>query len=40
MRNEVDGGNPLRTEEEILTQFDEWAQDNDLIRAAVLTSSR
>ena len=30
----------MRTEEEILTQFDRWAQSNDLIRAAVLTSSR
>ena len=31
---------PLRTEKEVLTQFDVWAQKNDLIRAAVLTSSR
>ena len=30
----------MRTEEEVLAQFDEWAQGNDLIRAAVLTSSR
>ena len=30
----------MRTEEEILAQFDEWAQGNNLIRAAVLTSSR
>ena len=30
----------MRTEEEVLSQFDEWAQGNDLIRAAVLTSSR
>ncbi len=30
----------MRTEEEVLTQFNEWAQSNDLIRVAVLTSSR
>ncbi len=30
----------MRTEKEVLTQFDMWAQKNDLIRAAVLTSSR
>jgi len=30
----------LRTEEEVLTQFNKWAQSNDLIRAAVLTSLR
>lgn len=30
----------MRTEEEVLAQFDEWAQGNDLIRAALLTSSR
>lgn len=30
----------MRTEKEVLTQFDIWAQKNDLIRAAVLTSSR
>jgi aminoglycoside 6-adenylyltransferase len=36
----VTRGKILRTEEEVLTQFDEWAQGNDLVRAAVLTSSR
>lgn len=30
----------MRTEEEVLTQFNKWAQSNDLIRAAVLTSLR
>ena len=30
----------MRTEKEILVQFDKWAQGNDLIRAAILTSSR
>ncbi len=30
----------MRTEEEVLRQFNIWAQKNDLIRAAVLTSSR
>ncbi len=30
----------MRTEEEILVQFDGWARGNDLVRAAVLTSSR
>ena len=30
----------MRQEEEVLTQFDKWARANDLIRAAVLTSSR
>lgn len=30
----------MRTEEEVLTQFDTWAQKDDQIRAAVLTSSR
>jgi aminoglycoside 6-adenylyltransferase len=30
----------LRTEKEVLAQFEDWAQANDLIRAAVLTSSR
>ncbi len=30
----------MRTEEEVLAQFFDWAQGNDLIRAAVLTSSR
>jgi aminoglycoside 6-adenylyltransferase len=33
-------GGSLRTEEEIYAQFDEWARNNELIRAAVLTSSR
>ena len=36
----VTRGKILRTEEEILTQFDMWARKNSLIRAAVLTSSR
>ena len=30
----------MRTEKEVLAQFDKWAQGNDLIRAAILTSSR
>jgi aminoglycoside 6-adenylyltransferase len=30
----------VRTENEVLTQFDSWARGNDLVRAAVLTSSR
>lgn len=30
----------MRTEREVLSQFKEWAKKNDLIRAAVLTSSR
>ncbi len=30
----------MRTEEEVLTQFNKWAKSNDLIRAAILTSSR
>jgi aminoglycoside 6-adenylyltransferase len=30
----------LRTEEEVLTHFGEWARGNNLVRAAVLTSSR
>lgn len=30
----------MRTEDEVLTQFDSWARGNDLVRAAVLTSSR
>jgi aminoglycoside 6-adenylyltransferase len=30
----------LRTEEEVLTEFNNWARGNDLVRAAVLTSSR
>jgi aminoglycoside 6-adenylyltransferase len=30
----------VRTENEVLTQFDRWARDNDLVRAAVLTGSR
>lgn len=29
----------MRTEEEVLTQFDNWARGNDLVRAAILTSS-
>jgi aminoglycoside 6-adenylyltransferase len=33
-------GSLLRTEEEIYLLFDEWARNNELIRAAVLTSSR
>lgn len=36
----VTRGKILRTEEEVLTQFNKWAQSNDLIRAAVLTSLR
>jgi aminoglycoside 6-adenylyltransferase len=37
----LQGGNKaLRTEKEVLAQFDKWAQGNDLIRAAILTSSR
>lgn len=34
------GGSLLRTEQEVLSYFTEWAENNDLIRAAVLTSSR
>ncbi|MCK4599690.1 aminoglycoside 6-adenylyltransferase [Candidatus Bipolaricaulota bacterium] len=30
----------MRTEEDVLSQFSEWARRNDVIRAAVLTSSR
>ncbi len=30
----------MRTQEEILRQFDEWARGNDLVRAAILTSTR
>ena len=30
----------MRTEKEVLAQFDRWVQGNDLIRAAILTSSR
>ena len=30
----------MKTEEEVLTQFTQWARENDVIRAAVLTSSR
>lgn len=30
----------MRTEEEVFYQFDEWAKNNELIRAAILTSSR
>lgn len=30
----------MRTQEEILKQFDEWARRNDVVRAAVLTSTR
>lgn len=30
----------MRTEEEVLRQFNLWAQKNNLIRAAVLTGSR
>ncbi|MFC1735917.1 aminoglycoside 6-adenylyltransferase [Candidatus Hydrogenedentota bacterium] len=30
----------LRTQEQVLTQFDEWARGNDLVRAAILTSTR
>lgn len=30
----------MRTEREVLSQFDEWAQGNELVRAAVLTGSR
>jgi len=36
----IGGNKPLRTEKEVLAQFDKWAQGNDLIRAAILTSSR
>jgi len=30
----------MRTEKEVLSQIDEWAQKNELVRAVVLTSSR
>ncbi|RKD31210.1 aminoglycoside 6-adenylyltransferase [Thermohalobacter berrensis] len=30
----------MRTEKEVLSQFKEWAERNELIRAAILTSSR
>ena len=30
----------MRTEQEVLTQTENWAEENDLVRAAVLTSSR
>jgi aminoglycoside 6-adenylyltransferase len=30
----------MRTESEVLTQFKEWAQNNELVRAALLTGSR
>jgi len=30
----------LRTQEEVLKQFDEWARGNDVVRAALLTSTR
>ncbi len=30
----------MRTQEEVLKQFTEWAQPNDQVRAAILTSSR
>lgn len=33
-------GKSMRTDKEVLAQFDEWARKNDLVRAAVLTSSR
>ena len=36
----VTRGIPVRAEEEVLTQFDNWAHGNDLVRAALLTSSR
>ena len=34
------GGDILRTEQEVLSKFRKWAENNDLLRAAVLTSSR
>ena len=34
------GERPLRTEEEVLTQLSDWARGNDVVRAAILTSSR
>ena len=30
----------MRTQEQVLNEFDEWARENDLVRAAVLTSTR
>jgi len=30
----------LRSQEQVLTQFKEWARENELVRAAILTSSR
>jgi aminoglycoside 6-adenylyltransferase len=30
----------LRTEKEVLSQLEHWAKENDLVRAAVFTSSR
>ena len=30
----------MRTEQEVLSQFTEWAENKDVVRAAVLTSSR
>ncbi|NOX42153.1 MAG: aminoglycoside 6-adenylyltransferase [Gammaproteobacteria bacterium] len=30
----------MRTESKVLAPFDEWAQKNELIRAALLTGSR
>lgn len=33
-------GTQLRTQEEVLRQFDEWARGNDAVRAAILTSTR
>jgi len=30
----------MRTEEEVLSHFKKWARNNELVRAAVLTSSR
>jgi aminoglycoside 6-adenylyltransferase len=30
----------MRTQEQVLNEFDEWARENDLVRVAVLTSTR
>lgn len=30
----------MRTQEQVLAQFEEWARNNDLVRAAILTSTR
>ena len=30
----------MRTQAEVLGQFDEWARGNDIVRAAILTSTR